>query len=73
MTLKDIKKLYVNLSHDKVLTDKRSFIEITTNYIYIRYRHYGSSAIKHNFKNFTWLMKTIFKDYTLKDLTTINI
>jgi hypothetical protein len=72
MTLKDIKRLYVNLGQDTVITDKRYFMKITSNYLYIQYRHYGSSAIKHRLKDFIWLMKTIFKDYQAKDILLID-
>jgi hypothetical protein len=72
MTIKDIKRLYVNLNQDTVITDKRYFVKITSNYLYIQYRHYGSSSIKHRLKDFIWLMKTIFKDYKPDDLVMLD-
>ena len=72
MTLKDIKRLYVNLSPDTVITDKTHFAQITSNYHFIKYRHYGSSAVRHNLKAFIWLMKTIFKDYQVDDFIILD-
>jgi hypothetical protein len=72
MTIKDIKRLYVNLNQDTVITDKRYCIKIVTNYVHISYRHYGSSAIRHNLKDFIWLMKTIFEDYKVDDLVMLD-
>ena len=37
---------------------------------FIRYRHYGESAIRCNLKDFTWLLTTIFKG---ERLTAIDI
>lgn len=73
MKLKDIKRLYVQLTLDKVITDKNYFILITTNYLYIRYRSYGSSAIKHNLKGFIWLINTIYKDYAYDDFIVMDL
>jgi hypothetical protein len=68
MKLKDIKWLYHLVNKGYTLTDKRRFLEITGGYYFIHYRHYGSSAIKNNFKEFRWLINTIFKDYNNDDI-----
>jgi hypothetical protein len=67
MRLKDIRGLYNAINRGYTLTDKRHFYNIQAGHYHIWYRHYGSSAIKNNLKDFRWLINTIYKDYTVND------
>jgi hypothetical protein len=78
MNAKRIKELYQAVKQFKTLCDPAwpsTCISLSTNFYhglnsYIRYKHYGSSSIKCNLKDFTWLIKTIFNEYD--DLTIMN-
>lgn len=78
MNAKRIKELYQAVKQFKTVCDPvlpSTCIRLSTNFYhglnsYIRYQHYGSSSVKCNLKDFTWLIKTIYKDYD--NLTIMN-
>lgn len=67
MVNKDKKELYNLIKQGALLTDKNNMAEIYVSHRYIKYRNYGSSAVKLNYKNFTWVIDVIFKGYKVND------
>lgn len=75
MENKDIRKVFLKVLKGYNVYDKKTgFIKIAHDPYtpYLHYFNYGSSAIKVDndiLEEFTWLLNTIFKGYTLKDFT----
>jgi hypothetical protein len=79
MTSYTIRRLYNKVKDGYILVNKTMYNVMLGNTIqlsghFIHYSHYGSSAIRCNFKDFTWLLTTIFKDERLTaiDIKTYN-
>jgi hypothetical protein len=75
MTSYRIKYLYKKVKAGYILVNKTMYNIMLSNTIqlsghFIHYSHYGSSAIRCNLKDFTWLLTTIFKG---ERLTAIDI
>jgi len=77
MTLKDrykIKRLFNKVMSGYILVTEPSRLLVSSQVQltghFIRYRHYGESAIRCNLNDFIWLLTTIFKG---EDLTAIDI
>jgi hypothetical protein len=69
-----INKLFLHVLKGGIITDKRLFIEVCLHSYedYIMWRGYGSSAIKIDKEDFTWLFNVIFEDYTFNDLLLLD-
>lgn len=68
------KKLYSHIMSEKPIRTKNNMGLIYIDYLehIIHYKHYGSSAIKGNLKDFEWLINTIYKDYNFNDFILDN-
>jgi hypothetical protein len=69
-----IDKLFLHVLKGGIISDKRLFIEVCLHAYedFIMYRGFGSSAIKIDKEDFTWLFDVIFKDYTFNDLLLLD-